>query len=95
MLQPPGTGKTKLVHAIAAEAKILVISVTSADLLSKWFGASERLIKQTFQQAQEKNGILFVDEIDSLLMKRTDNEDENTRRIKNEFLLQIESKWFI
>jgi fidgetin-like protein 1 len=34
--------------------------------------------------------VIFIDEIDSLLTKRTDTENESSRRMKTEFLVQID-----
>ncbi len=58
--------------------------------MSKYLGESERLVKQLFQMASEnKPAIIFVDEIDALCSKRSDDETESMRRIKNEFLVQM------
>lgn len=90
-LGPPGCGKTLLAKSLANESNSNFLSVTASSLTSKWLGESEKLVKALFAVARElKPSILFIDEIDSLLTERKENESEATRRIKTEFFIELD-----
>jgi len=90
---PPGSGKTLIAKAIASESKAnCFMNPSSADLVSKFQGESAKLIRALFEKARELSpSVIFFDEIDALCSTRSDNENEATRQIKTEMLLQLGS----
>jgi vacuolar protein-sorting-associated protein 4 len=89
---PPGCGKTLLAKAAATECKATFFSASSADLLSKWLGESEKLISSLFKVARLKApSLIFMDEIDSIATKRGEgSESGGERRVKTQLLSEIQ-----
>lgn len=67
----PGTGKTLFARTIAMECSATFYHIRSSDVMSEWFGVSERRVKQLFAKASKtKPSIIFFDELDSLAPNR-------------------------
>jgi len=88
LVGPPGTGKTMLARAIAAESGAAFVSVSAAnDVMSMWYGEAERKLQAIFDKAralskQGKSVIVFFDEIDSVTPSRDQpNVHEATKRL--------------
>eukprot|EP01026_Neomeris_dumetosa_P023613 TRINITY_DN1999_c0_g1_i4.p1 TRINITY_DN1999_c0_g1~~TRINITY_DN1999_c0_g1_i4.p1 ORF type:complete len:414 (+),score=49.79 TRINITY_DN1999_c0_g1_i4:190-1431(+) len=64
---PPGCGKTMLGKALASQSKANFICVQGPELLNRWFGDSERAVREVFDVARSSAPcVLFFDEIDSI-----------------------------
>nr|WP_319374375.1 CDC48 family AAA ATPase [uncultured Methanobacterium sp.] len=90
---PPGTGKTLLTKAVATESKANFISVKGSEILSKWFGESERKIAEIFKKAKQASPcIIFFDEIDAIAPIRGSaaGEPRVTERMVNTILSEMD-----
>ncbi len=84
---PPGTGKTLLAKAVASETDAAFFSIAGPEIMSKYYGESEKHVREVFEQA-DKNApaIIFIDEIDSIAPKRGDGTDQTEKRIVAQLL---------
>ncbi|MFX0052013.1 MAG: AAA family ATPase, partial [Candidatus Hermodarchaeota archaeon] len=92
MFGPPGCGKTYLCKAVASEVESTFFSVSAANLISKWLGESEKLVKELYDRASEEApSIIFFDEVDALAGTRGGgSENEAMRRVKTQLLQAVE-----
>lgn len=89
---PPGTGKTKLMRAMANEIHANFYVVKAANIVSAVPGESERKIANVFSIAR-KNApcVLFIDEIDAIARSRkNDYVDETHRQILSQLLVEMD-----
>ena len=86
----PGTGKTMAAEVIAAELGVEILKIDLSQIVSKYIGETEKNLRQLFDQAASANAILFFDEADALLGKRSDVKDAHDRYANTEtaYLLQ-------
>ncbi|XP_018367061.1 PREDICTED: fidgetin-like protein 1 isoform X2 [Trachymyrmex cornetzi] len=88
---PPGTGKTLIGKCIASQSKSTFFSISASSLTSKWIGDGEKMVRALFAVAKvHQPSVVFIDEIDSLLTQRSETEHESSRRLKTEFLVQLD-----
>lgn len=88
---PPGTGKTLIGKCIASQSKSTFFSISASSLTSKWIGEGEKMMRALFAYARVRQpSVVFIDEIDSLLCQRSETEHESSRRLKTEFLVQLD-----
>jgi len=88
---PPGTGKTLIGKCIACQSGSTFFSISASSLTSKWVGDGEKMVRALFAVAKvHQPSVVFIDEIDSLLTSRSEGEHESSRKIKTEFLVQLD-----
>ena len=88
---PPGTGKTLLAKAVANETNAHFISINGPEIMSKYYGESEKNLKKKFDDA-EKNApaIIFIDEIDAIATKREETKGEVEKRVVAQLLAMMD-----
>ena len=88
---PPGTGKTLLAKAVASETDAHFILLNGPEIMSKFYGESEKKIRDIFDDA-EKNApsIIFIDELDAIAPKREDVGGEVERRVVSQLLTMMD-----
>jgi transitional endoplasmic reticulum ATPase len=84
---PPGCGKTLLARAVANESEAHFISINGPEIMSKFYGESEKKLRKLFIEAEEKSpAIIFIDEIDAIAPKRETVTGEVERRVVAQLL---------
>jgi len=67
----PGTGKTKCAHGVAQFLGKKIICASYADIQSEYVGVGPKNLKEIFHEAESNDAVLFFDEADSFLRRRT------------------------
>lgn len=78
---PPGNGKTLLAKALAAQAEASFFHIEVSDIVSKWYGEAEQLMKAVFEEASRMPGktIIFFDELDAVAPRREGSHEASAR----------------
>ncbi|KAG9073439.1 hypothetical protein FS749_015191, partial [Ceratobasidium sp. UAMH 11750] len=78
---PPGTGKTLFAQALAKESGARMIAIKPSDILHKYVGEPERLVRAVFKLARRlKPCVIFIDELDALFGTRTSAGEKSSSR---------------
>ena len=88
---PPGTGKTLLAKAVANESDANFILLNGPEIMSKFYGESEKKIRDIFEEAEKASPtIIFIDELDAIAPKREDAMGEVERRVVSQILTMMD-----
>ena len=88
---PPGTGKTLIAKAVASETKAHFTSINGPEIISKYYGESEKQLREIFDEADANApAIIFIDELDSIAPKREDVTGEVERRVVAQLLTLLD-----
>lgn len=87
---PSGTGKTMAAEALAHELGKDLYKIDLTSVVSKYIGETEQKLEQVFLAGEATQAVLFFDEADSLLGKRSEVKDAHDRyaNLEVSYLLQ-------
>ncbi|NYT00186.1 MAG: CDC48 family AAA ATPase [Methanocellales archaeon] len=84
---PPGTGKTMIAKAVAGETDANFIPISGPEIMSKFYGESEKQLRDIFDEAEKSApSIIFLDELDAIAPKREEVTGEVERRVVAQLL---------
>jgi len=89
---PPGTGKTLIAKAVASESGANFIAIRGPQIISKYYGESERAVRDIFKKARQvAPSIIFFDEIDAIAPSRGSHGDSHyIESVLNQILAEMD-----
>jgi len=87
----PGSGKSMLANYLGQQLGVPVLKKTYADLQSMYVGEGEKNLKEAFQEAEAKQAILLIDEIDSIAGNRQNADKNYQKTFTNQLLTELDN----
>lgn len=88
---PSGTGKSLVARALARETGVSFLSIQGPSLFSKWYGESERALRELFERAKQASPcILCLDELDALAGRRG-GQGSVAERMVSQLLMELDA----
>lgn len=90
---PSGTGKSFIAESLANEIDAVFVKCSASDIFHKYIGESEAAVRKLFDDARSRNckTVIFIDEVDAVANRRTDDDLGCKNSILNELLVQMSS----
>ena len=84
---PPGTGKTMMARACAAQTKATFLKLAGPQLVQMFIGDGAKMVRDAFALAKEKApAIIFIDELDAVGARRHDADSAGGREVQRTML---------
>lgn len=89
---PPGSGKSVLVHALAAELGVNFVAIEGSKVYNQWLGESEEAVRTLFRRAAEaRPSLVMLDHLDALApVRATDSSERTDERVVSALLAALD-----
>ena len=89
---PPGSGKSVLVHALAAELGANFVAIEGSKVYNQWLGESEEAVRTLFRRAAEaRPSLVMLDHLDALApVRATDSSERTDERVVSALLAALD-----